>query len=117
MKAIDNYQVNIRYIGILEPVKKIMIIIEYLIVLTPHLQHKTIGSKVINQILLKHIGEWLLKITQSKPKYTDLVVLENSHYILDTLAKLMQKAERCDYLEPMVQYFKKMFEEYADKYI
>lgn len=87
MKALDNSigQINTRYCGILDQVKKAMLACEYLCALTSNLQHKVIGNKVVNQIILKSIGDWLLKVAAVKPKYQDLVVMENSHYILDTI--------------------------------
>ena len=75
------------------------------------LSNKSIGSKVINSLLLKQAAEWLVKTVAVKPKYSNLVALENSHYILDSLQKCIVKYPSHDgYLDQGCFMFKQIFE-------
>jgi len=55
--------------------------------LTRKLSNKVVGAKLIANLLLKNLQEWLAKTSNLKPKYAHLVALENSHYLMDTLVR------------------------------
>ena len=79
--------------------------------------YKPLGMKIFNQMILKTLGDWLLKISNVKPKYTDIVMLENAHFIYDTLMRMSNKVEKCDFFESAVLYYRKLFDEHSSKYL
>ena len=44
-------------------------------------------------------------------------MFENAHFIYDTLQRMMQKYEKCDFLESSSVHFKKLLDENLEAYI
>lgn len=44
-------------------------------------------------------------------------MFENIHFIYDTIQKLMQKCEKCDFMESVINNLKKTYDEHLDNYL
>ena len=42
-------------------------------------------AKIIGNGVMKTYIEWLNKIAMAKPKYAQIVIIENSYFIVDTI--------------------------------
>lgn len=67
---------------------------------------------------MKNCQDWLEKIVLLKPKYTNLVALENAHFVQDALSKLMgSDSQNFAYLDSAQILFKKVYDDNVDLYI
>lgn len=84
-KILDTLQFNTRYCGILEPTRKIANVIEYACVLSSTFGSKIVQAKIIGNGTMKTYIEWLKKIAIAKPKYAQIVIIENGYFVVDTI--------------------------------
>eukprot|EP00347_Sterkiella_histriomuscorum_P015361 403357305 len=117
MKFLDGAVINTRYCGILDPIKKLIISVEYCCIMCKRLQNKRIGTKLLNQLLLKYAYEWLQTVAQVKLKYKDLVMFENLHFMFDSLQNIKQKCEKSEFLDSIIVTLKKNFDESLSSYL
>ena len=68
-------------------------------------------------MLYKELLEWLDKFSKIKPKYTHLIMLENTNYIYTKLMEISQNYQKSEYLDTVMIQFKKIYEEHLTKYI
>jgi hypothetical protein len=54
-------------------------------VLSSTFSSKIVQSKIIGNGVMKTYIEWLIKIAIAKPKYAQIVIIENSYFIVDTV--------------------------------
>ena len=81
--------IDIRYVGILESVKRATSILVYIMAMTPTVCSVKVGGVlVIWKSFLSPLLDWLHKLAWTKKKYTMLVVMENTFYIREKLQDL-----------------------------
>ena len=80
---LDEYECNTRQAGILLPVKNIMTMIEVMNNYGGALRETSYNTFVMD--FLNTFMQWLDGMANSKPKYYNIVMVENLHYILRNL--------------------------------
>lgn len=75
--SLEGYVLNIRYAGVLEPTHRFFALMEYLILISP----STANLELQIEELFGIIVRWLEKVATTKEKYSDLVLMENYHYL------------------------------------
>ncbi len=76
------------------------------------------GGKLITNVVLKNIQEWILKTSKIKPKYANLVALENIHYLMDCINRAVKTFPgHVGYLEASVFALRQQFDHHLDLYI
>lgn len=46
---------------------------------------KIVQAKIIGNCIMKTFSEWLKKTAMAKPKYAQIVIIENGYFIVDTI--------------------------------
>ena len=46
--------------------------------------------------------DWLTQVASTKPKYTDIVMMENANYVAESITRLKAKNVYNDYLDQIV---------------
>ena len=84
---------SIRYVGVLQQVKRAMMAVSYLVALCGrYFCVKTSGDALIFGEIVRQVLTWLEHITEANPKhlkYKHLVRMENTFYILEELTSLV----------------------------
>ena len=47
-------------------------------------------AKIIGNGVMKAYSEWLNKMAMAKPKYAQIVIIENEHFIVETILRLIK---------------------------
>jgi hypothetical protein len=86
-------QLNIRYIGVITSVRKSLLVIEYMTKsLCPTIDRaeSVSDNTLIWDSLMERLLAWLVEKCEQKgnEKYTNLVIMENTFYMLQMLGKL-----------------------------
>lgn len=86
----DGIQINTRYAGILDPIRRIALALEYALALSGTFQSKTVISKLLGAVVLRLTLDFLVRTANVKPKYSQIVVIENTQYLSEVLSKCLE---------------------------
>jgi hypothetical protein len=87
---LDGIQINTRYTGILDPIRRVALALEYALALSGTFQSKTVISKLLGAVVLRLTLDFLVRTANVKPKYSQIVVIENTQYLSEVLSKCLE---------------------------
>ena len=80
---------KIRYVGVFQNVKKAMLVVEYLVASCNLVCDQKVGGyDIIKKSLVLKICDWLLAVSNRDPKYTNLVQMENTFWMMDEIQRI-----------------------------
>lgn len=118
MQCLDT-KLNIRYIGVLMPCKKTVLVVRYLLQsLCPNLSDQSgaesqAGAMILDNIVLP-VAQWVSQIVEPPGKYSALVHMENIYYMWVELCKV-QSPLVYDSISELNAIYKAVLAKYIDE--
>ena len=86
--------------------------------LSRNFQAKQVQSSIIGNCIIKLFTDWITKTAQLKPKYQQIVILENICYISETIQRLIKAGIIADdAMENALLYCKDFQDENIEEYV
>lgn len=85
----EQKQNKIRYAGVFANVRKALFVVEYFIANCNQICDGKIGGyTIINRDLVMKTYTWLFAVSRKEPKYTNLVLMENTYWMLEEMNRI-----------------------------